>query len=60
MVVCNFNFSTWEAEVGGSLKVRGQLGLHRELQNSQSYSETLTPNTAAQANPMKIPRLKWH
>jgi hypothetical protein len=41
MVVCNFNFSTWEAEVGGSLGVRGQPGLQSEFQDSQGYREKL-------------------
>lgn len=31
------NPSTWEAETTGSVRVRGQLGLHEELQDSQGY-----------------------
>ena len=31
-VVPTCNLSTWEARVGGSLEVQGQLGLHSEFQ----------------------------
>jgi hypothetical protein len=33
-----FNPSTWEAEVGRSLCVRGQPGLQSEFQDSQGYT----------------------
>jgi hypothetical protein len=39
MVVHAFNPSTWEAEAGGSLWVRGQPGLQSEFQDSQGYTE---------------------
>ena len=38
-----FNPSTWEAEAGRSLRVRGQPGLQREFQDSQGlYRESLS------------------
>jgi hypothetical protein len=39
MVVHAFNTSTWEAEAGRSLWVRGQPSLESEFQDSQGYAE---------------------
>ena len=37
IVVHALNPSTWQAEASESLRIQHQLGLHRELQDSQSY-----------------------
>ena len=37
-----FNLSTWEAEAGRSLRVQGQPGLYRELQDNQGRGKTLS------------------
>lgn len=41
MVVHALNPTTQEAETGGFLWVQGQPGLHKELQENQSYTERL-------------------
>lgn len=38
-MTCAFNSSTLEAEVGGSLWVRGQFDLHNKFQDNQDYIE---------------------
>ena len=43
MVVYAFNPKTQEVEAGGSLWVWGQLGLQREFQDSQNYTEKPYP-----------------
>ena len=37
VVAHTFNPSSWEAEAGGSLSVRGQSGLQSEFKDSQCY-----------------------
>jgi hypothetical protein len=41
VLVLTVNSSTWEAETGRSLWVRGQPGLQSEFQDSQDYTEKL-------------------
>ena len=39
IVLHTFNPSSWEAEAGGSLWIRGQPGLQNELQDREDYTE---------------------
>lgn len=39
MIAHRLNPSTWHAEVGGSMRVQGQLCLHSKFRDSWSYVE---------------------